>query len=210
MRTSLRPASSACRLALAAKALQVGVSGKPGTQPQRYAPQQAAASAYAATGRAQIRAVPPVAGPTRLRCVGIPLAFDGFEALFVQQIVFSEPAPEARPGIGWWSMPARPLFRSHAEAAAWWGAYRCGWVPGRPQTPSWSAFAANANQQADEAIIPNSTPFSAFDAGSANHEERDGTDLRRPRGPCSPTNAPAARPHDLGRGAGPARRRCVG
>jgi hypothetical protein len=26
----------------------------------------------------------------------------------------------------WWSVPARPLFRSHAEAAAWWGAYRCG------------------------------------------------------------------------------------
>jgi hypothetical protein len=109
------------------------------------------AIAYATTGRAQIRAVPPVAGPTRLRCVGIPLAFDGCEALFVQQIVFSEPAPEARPGIGWWSVPARPLFRSHAEAAAWWGAYRCGWVPGRPETPSWSAFAANANRQADEA-----------------------------------------------------------
>jgi hypothetical protein len=45
MRTSRRPASSACRLALAAKALQLGVSGRPGTQPQRYAPHQAAASA---------------------------------------------------------------------------------------------------------------------------------------------------------------------
>src|ERR1019366_10790152 len=69
------------------------------------------AIAYATTGRAQIRAVPPAAGPTRLRCVGVPLAFDGFEALFVQQIVFSEPAPEAQAGIGWWSVPARPLFR---------------------------------------------------------------------------------------------------
>jgi hypothetical protein len=98
------------------------------------------AIAYATTGRAQIRAVPPAAGPTRLRCVGIPLAFDGFEALFVQQIVFSEPAPEAQAGIGWWSVPARPLFRSHAEAAAWWGAYRCGALPGllprrRPGAP---------------------------------------------------------------------------
>jgi hypothetical protein len=107
--------------------------------------------AYATTGRAQLRAVPPAAGPTRLRCVGIPLAFDGFEALFVQQIVFSEPAPEAQAGIGWWSVPARPLFRSHAEAAAWWGAYRCGSVPGRPKTPTWSAFATAANRQADEA-----------------------------------------------------------
>jgi len=32
---------------------------------------------------------PPAAGPTRLRCLGIPLAFEGFEALFIQQIVFS-------------------------------------------------------------------------------------------------------------------------
>jgi hypothetical protein len=108
---------------------------------------------YATTGRAQIRAVPPVAGPTRLRCVGIPLAFDGFEALFIQQIVFSEPAPEAQPGIGWWSVPPRPLFRSHAEAAAWWGAYRCGWVPGLPATPSWSAFATAANRQAEQAWL---------------------------------------------------------
>jgi hypothetical protein len=109
------------------------------------------AIAYATTGRAQIRAVPPIVGPTRLRCVGIPLACDGFEALFIQQIVFSEPAPEAQPGIGWWSVPARPLFRSHAEAAAWWGAYRCGWVPGLPDTPTWSAFAAAANRQAEQA-----------------------------------------------------------
>jgi hypothetical protein len=106
---------------------------------------------YATTGRAQIRAVPPAAGPTRLRCVGIPLAFDGFEALFVQQIVFSEPAPEAQAGIGWWSVPARPLFRSHAEAATWWGAYRCGSVPGLPETPTWSAFATAANRQAEQA-----------------------------------------------------------
>ena len=109
--------------------------------------------AYAMTGRAQIRAIPPVCGPIRLRCVGIPLAFDGCEALFVQQIVLSEPAPEAQAGIGWWSLPARPLFRSHAEAAAWWGAYRCGAVPGRPQTPTWSAFAANANRQAELAEL---------------------------------------------------------
>jgi hypothetical protein len=109
------------------------------------------AVSYATTGRAQIRAVPPIAGPTRLRCVGIPLAFDGCEALFVQQIVFSEPAPEAQAGIGWWSVPARPLFRSHAEAAAWWGAYRCGAVPGLPETPTWSAFATAANRQAEEA-----------------------------------------------------------
>jgi hypothetical protein len=109
------------------------------------------AISYATTGRAQIRAVPPVAGPTRLRCVGIPLALDGFEALFIQQIVFSEAAPEAQPGIGWWSVPARPLFRSHAEAAAWWGAYRCGAVPGLPETPTWSSFAAAANRQAEEA-----------------------------------------------------------
>jgi hypothetical protein len=38
------------------------------------------AISYATTGRAQIRAVPPVAGPTRLRCVGIPFALDGFAA----------------------------------------------------------------------------------------------------------------------------------
>jgi hypothetical protein len=109
------------------------------------------AISYATTGRAQIRAVPPVAGPTRLRCVGIPLAFDGFEGLFIQQIVFSEPAPEAQVGIGWWSVPARPLFRSHAEAAAWWGAYRCGSVPGLPETPTWTAFATAADRQAEEA-----------------------------------------------------------
>ena len=86
--------------------------------------------------------------------MGIPLALDGFEALFIQQIVFSEAAPEAQPGIGWWSVPARPLFRSHAEAAAWWGAYRCGGVPGLPETPSWSAFAAAADRQAQEAAAP--------------------------------------------------------
>jgi hypothetical protein len=106
-----------------------------------------AAISYATTGRARIRARPPYAGPVTLRCVGIPLADGHDEVLFIQQIIASEPAQGAKPGISRWPVPVRPLFRSHDEAAAWWGAYRCGWVPGHESTPNWPDFAAEADER---------------------------------------------------------------
>jgi len=116
-----------------------------GAREQLLAVGREAAISYATTGRARIRARPPCAGPVTLRCVGIPLAEGDDELLFVQQIIASEPAPRAKPGISWWPVPVRPLFRSHAEAAAWWGAYRCGWVPGHEAT--WPEFAAAADER---------------------------------------------------------------
>jgi hypothetical protein len=79
--------------------------------------------------------------------VGIPLADGHDELLFIQQIIASEPAHGAKPGISWWPVPVRPLFRSHDEAAAWWGAYRSGWVPGHESTPNWPDFAAEADER---------------------------------------------------------------
>jgi hypothetical protein len=76
-----------------------------------------AAISCATTGRARFRARPPCDGPETLRCAGIPLADGDDELLFVQQIVASESAPRDKPGISWWPVPVRPLFRSHAEAA---------------------------------------------------------------------------------------------
>ena len=57
--------------------------------------------AYARTGRAQIRAVPPFRGATRLTGVGIPVRLGEFEALFVQQILGSEPQ-HGEPGVIRW------------------------------------------------------------------------------------------------------------
>src|SRR5450631_1329956 len=151
MRTSLRPASSACRLALAAKALQVGVSGRPGTQPQRYAPHQAAASACDRnSGRAGIDHQPI---PGRASGAGSENTICWTNNASNPSKASGIPTHLSRVGPatgGTARIWARPVA-AYAEAAACWGAYRCGWVPGLPETPTWSAFAANANRQADEA-----------------------------------------------------------
>jgi hypothetical protein len=44
-----------------------------------------------------------------------------------------------------------PLADGHDELlfiqAAWWGAYRSGWVPGHESTPNWPDFAAEADER---------------------------------------------------------------
>jgi len=42
---------------------------------------------------------------------------------------------------------AGPGIVHHAEAAAWWGAYRSGWVPGHESKPDWPDFAAEADER---------------------------------------------------------------
>jgi hypothetical protein len=111
-----------------------------------------AAVSYATTGRAQIRAIPPFIGPATLRCVAHPLALGGCEALFVQQIVDSQPpVGEGSAGIDWWPIPVRPRFRSDEEVAAWWAAFRSGSVPdiAHKSTHTWSEFATRTNAQVE-------------------------------------------------------------
>jgi hypothetical protein len=60
--------------------------------------------AYAQMGRAQIRAVPPFLGSAWLRCIGVPVRLGEFEALFVQQILGSEPQ-YGEPGVIRWMQP---------------------------------------------------------------------------------------------------------
>jgi hypothetical protein len=60
--------------------------------------------AYAQMGRAQIRAVPPFLGSAWLRCIGVPVQLGKFEALFVQQILGSEPQ-YGEPGVIRWEQP---------------------------------------------------------------------------------------------------------
>ena len=60
-----------------------------------------AAVAFMLTGRAQIRAIPPFSGSTRLLAVGVEAQLGEFAALFVQQILESEPWQNA-PGVIRW------------------------------------------------------------------------------------------------------------
>lgn len=60
--------------------------------------------AYAQMGRAQIRAVPPFLGSAWLRCIGVPVRLGEFEALFVQQILGSEPQ-FGEPRVIRWAQP---------------------------------------------------------------------------------------------------------
>jgi hypothetical protein len=56
---------------------------------------------YALTGRAHIRALPPVGGPARLLVVAVAAQLGPFAALFVQHIVDSGPQEgEPGPGLG--------------------------------------------------------------------------------------------------------------
>ncbi len=66
-----------------------------------------AAVAFAATGRAQIRAVPPFTGPASLECVAIPLRLGSFEAILVQQILYSQPRSLGSEGL-WWRASSGP------------------------------------------------------------------------------------------------------
>jgi hypothetical protein len=62
--------------------------------------------AYASTGRAQLRALPPFEGATRLAAVGVPAQLGEFAALFVQQILTSVPGP-GKPGVIRWAPAGR-------------------------------------------------------------------------------------------------------
>jgi hypothetical protein len=102
-----------------------------------------AAVSFARRGRAQIRSVPPFAGPATLEVVGLPAHVGGQEALFVQRILASRARPEGSPrGTSWraWAVP--PAFRSGVEYAAWWAMYHDGELRQTivPALPSWEAF----------------------------------------------------------------------
>jgi len=114
-----------------------------------------AAVSYASAGRAQIRAVPPFVGAATLRCVAMPFTIDGYDGLFVQQIIASQPAPDAKAGIEWGPVAVRPHFGSAREAAAWWAAYRCGFVPDlvHGSRQSWPDYVAIASAQAEAAAL---------------------------------------------------------
>ncbi len=66
-----------------------------------------AAVAFAGTGRAQIRAVPPFVGPASLECIAIPLRLGSFGAIFVQQILYSQPRSLGSEGL-WWRASSGP------------------------------------------------------------------------------------------------------
>jgi hypothetical protein len=67
-----------------------------------------AAVAFMLTGRAQIRAMPPFRGSTRLLAVGVEAQLGEFAALFVQQILESEPWSGGPGVIRWKKEPWSP------------------------------------------------------------------------------------------------------